>query len=430
MAIDAKISGQRQLGPFKFRWPDTYEDFESGWDFQLNVGGAQYRARLGIGARLVYERWRVHTVTWLDGAVQVEGVEADDYPASQALISQLKRADKKVVRNLAEVPQGYEGFELVDHRSEIDARYSPYSIAVKIREDDLRAWAVHALLRMNQRKLGSVAAAPRQGADAAPTRPLPAPPTADRLAVAAALLAHGAALAASAGGGVVRFTPNGEANALVHNDPFAFLIAVICDQGIVAERAWAAPHELRRRLGHLDPYRMAAEPHAVLAAFTLPPSLHRFINQVAGWVVDAADAVADRYDGDAGGIWNDRPSAAELRGRLDAFPGIGQKKAAMAVEILERDLHVPLSELAGSDIAYDVHVRRVFLRAGLAQRDDVTEMVESARRLHPERPGELDNPAWDIGRRWCHPRDPDCSQCPLVSICPRLVERGNSVKGA
>jgi endonuclease III len=146
--------------------------------------------------------------------------------------------------------------------------------------------------------------------------------------------------------------------------------------------------------------------------------------------VNAAIAVADRYDGHAAGIWNDRPSAAELRSRFDAFPGIGQKKAAMAVEILERDLHVPLSELAGSDIAYDVHVRRVFLRAGLAQRDDVREMVESARRLHPERPGELDNPAWDIGRRWCHPRDPDCSQCPLVSICPRLVERGNSVKGA
>src|ERR1700733_1020234 len=171
MTIDAKITGLQQLGPFKFRWPDTHEDFEGGWDFQLNVGGAQHRARLGIGARLVYERWRVHTVTWLDGAVQVEGVEADDYPASQALISQLKRADRKVVRSLAEVPQGYEGFELVDHRSEIDARYSPYSIAVKIREDDLRAWAVHAWLRMNQRKLGSVAASPHPGADAGLTRP-------------------------------------------------------------------------------------------------------------------------------------------------------------------------------------------------------------------------------------------------------------------
>ena len=101
---------------------------------------------------------------------------------------------------------------------------------------------------------------------------------------------------------MARFTPNEEANALVHNDPFAFLIAVICDQGIIAERAWAAPHELWRRLGHLDPYRLAAEPQAVLAAFTMPPSLHRFVNQVAGWVVDAADVVADRYDGDA---WRD-----------------------------------------------------------------------------------------------------------------------------
>ena len=41
MTIDAKIVGQQQLGPFKFRWPDTYEDFEGGWDFQLNVGGAR-----------------------------------------------------------------------------------------------------------------------------------------------------------------------------------------------------------------------------------------------------------------------------------------------------------------------------------------------------------------------------------------------------
>jgi len=43
----------------------------------------------------------------------------------------------------------------------------------------------------------------------------------------------------------------------------------------------------------------------------------------------------------------------------DAFSGIGQKKAAMAVEILERDLGVTIRELKGSDIAYDVHVRRV-----------------------------------------------------------------------
>ena len=30
-------------------------------------------------------------LTWIDGEIQVEGVEADDYPSSQALISQLQR---------------------------------------------------------------------------------------------------------------------------------------------------------------------------------------------------------------------------------------------------------------------------------------------------------------------------------------------------
>jgi uncharacterized HhH-GPD family protein len=435
MTVDAKITGIQQLGPFRFRWPEGYEDFERGWDFQLTVTGVRHQVRHGLGGREVYGRWRVHTVTWLDREVQVEGVEADDYPATQALLSQLKHADRKVIRSLAGVPEGYEGFDLVDHRREIDAKYVPRCIAVKIREDDLRPWAVHAWLRMCQRRDRPATSSVKPPPGSAPVpRPdlldLPAPPTANSRAIAAALLAHGSALAALAGGGVVRFTPDAAANALIHDDPFAFLIAVICDQGIVAERAWAIPQELRRRLGHLDPYRMAAQPATVISAFAASPSLHRFVRQVAEWVVQAASVVADRYEGDASRIWNDRPSAAELRQRLDALAGVGQKKAAMAVEILERDMHVPLSDLSGSDIAYDVHVRRVFLRTSLAQRDDLGEMVFVARTLHPERPGELDNPAWDIGRRWCHPKNPDCPNCPLIDVCPRLIERGNAVKGA
>lgn len=118
-----------------------------------------------------------------------------------------------------------------------------------------------------------------------------------------------------------------------------------------------------------------------------------------------------------------------LRRRLEEFPGIGQKKAAMAVEILVRDLGVNLRELTGSDIAYDVHVRRVFLRTGLAQRDQVGHMVAVARTLYPERPGALDMPTWDIGRRWCRPANPDCLTCPLNTACPRLIARGSQVKG-
>jgi endonuclease-3 len=66
-------------------------------------------------------------------------------------------------------------------------------------------------------------------------------------------------------------------------------------------------------------------------------------------------------------MWSGKPTARQLFERLDKFEGIGQKKAAMAVEILERDLGVPISAMHGSDIAYDVHVRRVFLRTGLVE---------------------------------------------------------------
>jgi hypothetical protein len=37
------------------------------------------------------------------------------------------------------------------------------------------------------------------------------------------------------------------------------------------------------------------------------------------------------------------------------FPESVRRKAAMAVEILERDLGVAIGDMHGSDIAYDVH---------------------------------------------------------------------------
>lgn len=135
------------------------------------------------------------------------------------------------------------------------------------------------------------------------------------------------------------------------------------------------------------------------------------------------------YGGDAAAIWSDNPRAADLAARLRSFHRIGQKKSAMAVEILARDLGVPVREFTGSDIAHDVHVRRVFLRTGLARHDDPDHMIEVARRLHPERPGELDFPAWLVGRTWCGAGIPRCSGCPLVEVCPRRTDAAALVRG-
>lgn len=96
---------------------------------------------------MAYGRPRVHSVTWVDRAPTVEGVEADDYEQSHCLLSAIKLPNKKLARKMAEVPSGYERFEIVNHRHEIDAPFSRSGLAVKIREDDLNSWFGLAVLR-------------------------------------------------------------------------------------------------------------------------------------------------------------------------------------------------------------------------------------------------------------------------------------------
>ncbi len=148
-------------------------------------------------------------------------------PASPALISRLRRSGRATARTWRDIPAGYDGFAIADHRREIDAAYSPRCLAVKIREDDLPAWALDAWLRSRLPRKTTVAQRPELEAPKPPQ--LPAAPSPDAEAVTRALLAHGQDLASQLKSGMVQFTPDPDANALIQNDPFAFLLAVIAD---------------------------------------------------------------------------------------------------------------------------------------------------------------------------------------------------------
>lgn len=247
-------------------------------------------------------------------------------------------------------------------------------------------------------------------------------------AVAAALRAYADELAAAGAvqvGGA--FTDNAEADALIKSDPLAFLIGVLFTQGVPAERAWAGPWLLRQRLGHLDPARLATERASVDAAFCSRPALHRFKHTVAGWVSDMAGRLLSCWGGDPCRIWEQGSTVAEVSERLASFPGIGRKKAAMAVELLTRHFGVELAGTEDGTVAYDVHVRRVFLRTGLATRDTPEAVTAAARTACPAAPGSLDLASWLVGRQWCRPRDPRCEECRLAAACPRLTDA--SVEG-
>lgn len=245
-----------------------------------------------------------------------------------------------------------------------------------------------------------------------------------RAAVGARLAEYAAEVAAA---GTVQigsaFTPDPRADELIRTRPEAFLLGVLFTQGVPAERAWAGPYQLSRRLGHLDLARLACDESAVAEAFARQPALHRFVKTVPRWVSSAARRVLECYDGHAERIWAPGSHVLDVTARLLEFDGIGPKKAAMAVELLVRQLGVPLEGIECGTVAYDVHVRRVFLRSGLIDRDTPEEVRRAAAEACPAEPGSLDLGTWLIGRETCRPREPRCDECRLSEVCPRFVER-------
>ena len=123
---------------FDFRWPDAMEHFDRGWEAVAQTPTGPFQIRHGLAMRIAYGRPRVRSVTWVNKVVAVEGVEANDYPTSRALVSIIRTAAKRMVRVPEDVP--------MDVR-DLDAPYSRDGLAVKLQEDDLERWAAFAISR-------------------------------------------------------------------------------------------------------------------------------------------------------------------------------------------------------------------------------------------------------------------------------------------
>jgi len=353
----------------------------------------------------------------------------EPYDVSLNAASAVQRSDwiGQVGPQLIGIARGLGASTLEVHAGEA---YTPPALVRLLNEAHIGVERPLAGMRIGEQKAWYLGRFPDSPVSVPAPPPVEPRPPADSLAIVDRLLEFGEESGSSAPEVAVFIPNNIDAEQYFRSNPFAFLTGVIFDQGIVAERAWEAPWLLKNRLGHFDLHRLAAETESVKTAVAEPPALHRYVNNVPEWVSAAARKVLAEYGGETAAIWSDSPTAAELQRRFEAFVGIGPKKAAMAVEILIGHFGVEVEDLSGTNLAYDVHVRRVFLRAGLADRDDQNHMIEMARHHNPDRPGALDGPAWTIGREWCHPSRPDCSACVLTAVCPRLIERGDVVKGA
>jgi uncharacterized HhH-GPD family protein len=133
-----------------------------------------------------------------------------------------------------------------------------------------------------------------------------------------------------------------EANELLTRSPLALLIGMLLDQQVPLERAFSAPLDLVRRLGH-EPTAVELagfDPVALAAIFSERPALHRYPKAMAARVQDLARLIVETYDGEAEQVWTTARTGAELLKRVAALPGFGAQKAQIFVALLGKQLGV------------------------------------------------------------------------------------------
>jgi uncharacterized HhH-GPD family protein len=133
-----------------------------------------------------------------------------------------------------------------------------------------------------------------------------------------------------------------EANELLTRSPLALLIGMLLDQQVPLERAFSAPLDLVRRLGHEPTVAELAgfDPGALAAIFSERPALHRYPKAMAARVQDMARLIVETYDGEAEQVWTTAKTGGELLKRVAALPGFGAQKAQIFVALLGKQLGV------------------------------------------------------------------------------------------
>ncbi|MDG1265942.1 MAG: HhH-GPD-type base excision DNA repair protein [Ilumatobacter sp.] len=122
---------------------------------------------------------------------------------------------------------------------------------------------------------------------------------------------------------------------LLNSDANALLLGMLLDQQISMERAFAGPSTLKERLGHLDPFRIAAmEEDNFVRVCCEKPAIHRFPNSMGKRIHQLCVVLAEDYGGDGSMLWRDVKSGSEVYQRLCSLPGFGDEKSKIFVAVL------------------------------------------------------------------------------------------------
>jgi endonuclease-3 len=198
----------------------------------------------------------------------------------------------------------------------------------------------------------------------------------------------------------------GKPELVPHEAPVDELVLTVLSQNTNDRNRDVAYGRLRDRFGSWEEVRDAQQPEVeeAIRPGGLAPTKSRVIQNILR-----------ALDGDDLGWLADAP-VEEGREYLCALPGVGRKTAACVL----------LFSFGLPDVPVDTHVFRVGTRLGLFRPGaSLEEAHDEMLRFAPDA-YELHVSLIRHGRRTCTARNPNCPDCPLLSICPygraRLAE--------
>lgn len=137
--------------------------------------------------------------------------------------------------------------------------------------------------------------------------------------------------------GTLYITGDTAADKLLNSNANALLIGMLLDQQVPMEWAFTGPATLKRRLGHLDPKKIAAmDVEDFVEVCREKPAIHRFPASMGKRIHAVCTALVEDYRGNAANLWKGVEAGDELYRRLRALPGYGDEKSKIFVAILAK----------------------------------------------------------------------------------------------
>ena len=214
----------------------------------------------------------------------------------------------------------------------------------------------------------------------------------------------------------------------------AFFVGVMLDQRQKANRAWEGGKHLVNNYfnetgnfwkdvakTHLNTVRKICgegyeEKHYVLGF--LAGNFHKYLK-------NNAKKIVKDYEGDVRNVWNGvRPQEIHvIYDRFKEFAGIGDALAKMAQFILVRKYGIAGGKKIRKKMKVkpDQHVKRVLYRLGISEDKSPNSVIDATEKMKLKSPADFDWAIFDIGRKYCNPKKPNCFDCPLNKVCQKRL---------